>query len=218
MLVTAVRHAESLGNAGMLTEDNPDPLLSPHGLQQARLATERLASEGVTHIWSSPFRRAVRTASLLAEATGVAVLLEPEMVEHYIFEDLEGYPGRTGVDLKREFDCVCVPDGMNGPWTPAYPESWEQLLARTRRVAERALGLDNARLGEPAVAQDDVHLVVFGHGASTKGLVTALIGEAIARDAGFVNTGMSRARLDGTLPGETIFINDARHLAGLDNE
>ena len=209
MLVTVVRHAESLGNAGMLTEADPDPLLSPHGVEQARLAAERLAPEGVTHIWSSPFRRAVQTASFLAEATGIAVLLEPEMVEHFIFEDLEGYPGRTGGDLQREFDCVCVPDGMDGPWTPAYPESWEQLLARTRCVAERALGLAD---------RENVHLAVFGHGASSKGIVTALIGEEIARDAGFVNTGMSRARLDGALPGEALFINDAAHLAPLRQE
>jgi len=210
MLVTVVRHAESLGNAGMLTEVDPDPLLSPVGIEQARLAAERLAGEGVTHIWSSPFRRAIHTASLVAEATGLAVRLEPDMVEHYIFNDLEGYGGRTGDELKREFDCVRVPDGMDGAWTPVFPESWEQLLLRTRRVAERALEL--------GCAEDSVHLVVFGHGASSKGLLSALIGEAIARDAGFVNVGMSRVRLDDALPGVPIFINDATHLISLEEK
>ena len=211
MLVTAVRHAESLGNAGMLTENDPDPRLSPRGVEQARLAAARLAPEGVTRIWSSPFRRAVETASFLAEATGVDVLLEPEMVEHYIFDDLEGYTGRIASELKREFRCVRVPAGFrDGAWTPAFPESWEALLLRTRRVAERALELDGNT--------DDVHLVVFGHGASTKGLVSALFGEAVARDAGFVNTGMSRVRLAGRLPGEAVFINDASHLSSMKEE
>lgn len=207
MLVTVVRHAESLGNAGLLTESDPDPLLSPRGIEQACLAAQRLATEGVTHIWSSPFRRAVQTGSCLAKAIGLVVLLEPDMVEHYIFDDLEGYPGRTGEELAAEFPCVHVPDDFPaGAWTPEFPESWEQLLVRTRRVAERALELAD---------QDDVHVVVFGHGASTKGLVSALIGEEIARDAGFVNTGMSRARLDGALPGKPIFVNDALHLETL---
>ena len=205
MLITVVRHARSLGNAGMLTENDPDPLLSPLGIEQARLAAQRLAAEGVTHIWSSPFRRAVQTASPLAKACEIEVLLEPDMVEHYIFDDLEGYPGRTGAELRREFPCVRVPeDFRDGAWTPAFPEPWEALLARTRRLAERGLELDHG---------SEVHLVVFGHGASSKALVTSLIGEEIAQDAGFVNTGMSRARLDGTLPGEPIFINDAMHLA-----
>ena len=210
MLITVVRHAESLGNAGMLRENDPDPLLSPLGIEQARLSAERLAAEGVTHIWSSPFRRAIHTASLPAEATGVDVLLEPDMVEHYIFDDLEGYPGRTGAELRREFSCVHVPeDFKDGEWTPAFPEPWEALLARTRRVAGRALKLDHA---------SEVHLVVFGHGASVKGLVTALIGEEIARDAGFVNAGISRVLLDATLPGEAIFLNDASHLESLKEE
>ncbi|HUW56705.1 MAG TPA: histidine phosphatase family protein, partial [Planctomycetota bacterium] len=169
-----------------------------------------LAAEGVTHIWSSPFRRAIHTASFLAKATGVEVVLEPDMVEHYIFDDLEGYPGRTGDQLKQEFGCVWVPDGMDRAWTPAFPESWEQLLERTQRVAERALELGRE--------SDDVHLVVFGHGASTKALVTALIGDAIPPDAPFVNAGMSRARLDGALPGRMVFLNDASHLAVLRDE
>ena len=209
MLVTAVRHAESLGNAGMLTWDDPDPLLSPRGIEQAKRAAARLAREDVTHLWSSPFRRAIQTASFLAQAVGLDVRLEPGMVEHYIFEDLANYTGRTGRELKAEFPFVRVPeDFRDGGWTPAFPETWEQLLERTRRVAERAL-----RLAVEADDPDAVHVVIFGHGASTKGFVSALGGEAIPQDAGFVNTGMSRVRLDGALPGMVEFLNDKSHLS-----
>jgi len=211
MLVTAIRHAESLGNAGLLTEVEPDPLLSPRGVDQACLTAERLAAEGVTHIWSSPFRRAIQTASFLAKTTGVAVVLEPDMVEHYIFDDLRDYQGRSREALLEEFACARpAPHFGAGQWTPAWGESWEALLARTRRVAERALELGRE--------SDDAHLVVFGHGASTKALVTTLIGEAIPPDAPFVNAGMSRARLDGALPGQVVFLNDAGHLAALRDE
>ena len=210
MLVTAVRHAQSLGNAGLLTEDDPDPLLSPLGIKQARRAARRLAAEGVTHLWSSPFLRAIQTASFVTEATGLEVLLEPEMVEHYIFDDLADYRGRTGRALKEEFPFLRVPAGFDdGPWTPAFPETWEDLKKRTRRVAQRTL-----ELAQRAEDPDAIHVVIFGHGASTKGLVSALGGEAIPQDAGFVNTGMSRVRLDGALPGEVRFLNDSSHLEG----
>ena len=205
MLVTAVRHAESLGNAGMLTEPDPDPLLSPVGVGQARAAAARLAREGATHIWSSPFRRTIQTASFLADAAGLEVLLVPEMVEHYLWEDLDGYVGRTGEELRTEFPCVRVPGTLvDGAWAPEFPESWAQLLMRTHRVAERALELPS---------RDNAHLVVFGHGASAKGLAYALLGEEVAADVGFVNTGMTRVRLDGALPGEAVFINDDSHLS-----
>jgi len=219
MLFTVVRHAQSLGNAGMLTEDDPDPRLSPLGIEQARLTAQRLAPQEVTHIWSSPFRRAVQTASFLAQARGIEVLLEADMVEHYIFDDLKDYTGRRGTELHREFACVAVPDGFDdGPWTPEWGESWEQLKARTRRVAEKALELDRSSSEARAPAGEVVHLAVFGHGASCKALLCSLVGEEIAQDAPFVNAGISRVRLDGSLPGETVFLSDASHLAAVQNE
>jgi len=208
MLVTVIRHAESLGNAGMLRENDPDPLLSPLGIDQARLAAKRLAAEGVTHIWSSPFRRAIQTASYLARARQIEVLLEPDMVEHYIFDDLKDYRGRTGRELLTEFEFATLAGHFRGGrWTPEWGESWEGLLERTGRVARRAL-----ELARKSANPEAVHLAVFGHGASVKALLTTLIGEAIPSDAPFVNAGMSRARLDDSLPGKALFLNDASHL------
>ena len=206
MLITAIRHAESLGNAGLSTET--DPRLSPRGEDQARRAAERLLREGVTHVWSSPFRRAIRTASFVARAMGLGVLLEPGMCEHYIYDDLRDWRCTTGDQLRREFDCVTLPEGFDrGPWTPTWGESWDALLARTARVAAKALAL-----GRTAAHGKEIHLVIVGHGASVKALVSGLIGSAIPPDAGFVNAGFSRVRLDGTLPGVPLLLNDASHL------
>ena len=206
MLITAIRHAESLGNAGLSSDT--DPLLSPRGIEQARLAAGRLAREGVTHIWSSPFRRAVQTASILAEPHGIEILLEAGMCEHYIYDDLRDWHPTTGREIAREFRGVRLPRGFDArPWTPEWGESWEALLARTGRVAKRALALGRASRGAK-----DVHLVVVGHGASTKGFMTRLTGIEILPDAPFVNAGFSRVRVTDSLPGEVIFLNDASHL------
>ncbi len=145
-------------------------------------------------------------------SSGVKVQLEPDMVEHYIYDDLKEYHGRTGVELCEEFDCVIVPDGFDdGVWTPTWGETWDDLLVRTARVAERAV-----ELGQQA--SNDLHVVVFAHGASTKALVSNLLGASIASDAGYVNAGMSRARLDGSLPGAEVFLNDASHLDSLQED
>ena len=212
MLVTAMRHAESLGNAGLLLVDDPDPRLSPRGVEQARLSAERLAQEGVTHMWSSPFRRAVQTASILAEEHGIEILLEAGMCEHYIYDDLRDWHPTTGREIAGEFGRVRLPRGFDAKaWTPEWGETWEALLVRTARVARKALALGRRSRGER-----DVHLVVVGHGASTKGLLSALTGIGIAQDAPFVNAGMSRVRVTDSLPGEIVFLNDASHLSGLD--
>ena len=209
MIVTAIRHAESLGNAGLA--EGPDPALSPLGEEQARLAGERLAADGVTHVWSSPYRRAIMTAAEVARHPGLDVILRPDMCEHHHYENLEDFRFRPATEVIAEFPAARASDRFGDELpVPEWPESWEDLLARTHRVAEAAL-----ELGE---SDPDVHLVIVGHGASVKGLVTALGGEAIDQYAGFVNAAVSRVRLAAGLPGEVLFLNDASHLAPLQKE
>ena len=209
MLISVVRHAESLGNAGLSSDT--DPLLSPRGVEQARRLAERLAGEGVTHVWASPFRRAIVTAGFVAERAGLPVLLEPGMCEHYIYEDFRDYSPPKLAALAREFDFVRLRRGAGtGPWTPEFPEPWERLLVRTAKVAKKALRLRRAP-GE----RGRVHLVVVGHGASVKGLLCTLFGRAIAPEVLTPNAALSRARVDGALPGKELLFCDASHLSGL---
>jgi len=208
MLVTVLRHAESMSNAGLSSDT--DPLLSPRGMEQARRTAERLGPEGVTHIWSSPFRRAIVTAGFVAARAGLKVRLEPGMCEHYIYESFRDYAPRALGDLAREFDFVRLPRGADSrPWTPEFPEPWEELLVRTAKVAKKALAL--ARRSR---TPDQVHLVVFGHGASVKALLRSLTGLDIAQSEPYVNAGLSRVRVMKSLPGKVVFLNDVAHLDG----
>ncbi len=210
MLITVVRHAESMGNAGL--GGGEDPLLSPKGTEQARRAAARLAGEGVTHVWSSPFRRAIVTARMVAEPAGLAVVLHHAMCEHYIYEGLRAWRCPTGRALAREFPGVrLAADFPAGRWTPKWGESWEHICARTAVVARRALALGRRRARDGK----DTHLVIVAHGASVKALLRSLTGLDIAQAEPYVNAGLSRVRLDGSLPGEAVFLNDASHLAGL---
>ena len=208
MIVTAVRHAESLGNAGL--SDDEDPLLSPLGERQARLTGERLAREGVTHVWSSPYRRAIRTAEHVAKLLGLEIVLRPDMCEHHLYDGLREFRFRPAAEIVAEFRGTRLADGfpVTG-WEPEWPESWEHLLGRTARVAQAAFELGLS-------AGPEAHLVVVGHGASVKGLMCALTGEVIPRDAPFTNACLSRVRLADALPGEEAFLNDSRHLETLE--
>ena len=71
-----LRHAEA-------AEGRPDEArpLTPHGLEQARIAGRALARLGV-HLdscLSSPKRRAMETAQLACEALGVEIVTEPAL-------------------------------------------------------------------------------------------------------------------------------------------
>jgi broad specificity phosphatase PhoE len=76
-----VRHGESEANVGLSTD--PDCCLTPRGLQQARDLAPRLArlDLGGFVAVSSPYRRAVQTAEVLAAATGLRVEVDPDVRE-----------------------------------------------------------------------------------------------------------------------------------------
>lgn len=62
-----IRHAESEANASRTFAARViDPPLSPKGVTDAERIAERLASEGIRRIYSSPLRRALQTAQALA--------------------------------------------------------------------------------------------------------------------------------------------------------
>jgi broad specificity phosphatase PhoE len=208
MLVTVMRHAESMGNAGF--GGGVDPGLSPKGTLQAARAAERLAKEGVTHVWSSPFRRAILTARATAAPQGIEVVLHHEMCEHYIYDDFLGWTCPLGKDIAGAHEGVRLADGFpDGLWTPAWGEPWDAICARTANVARRAIDLGRSR------PRQEAHLLIVGHGASVKAVLRSLAGLDIAQAEPYVNAGVSRIRLDSRLPGEALFLNDASHLSGL---
>ena len=76
-----VRHGESEANVGLSTD--PDCALTARGLEQAKALAPRLARfdlHGFVAL-TSPYRRAVQTAQLLAAATGLALEIDADLRE-----------------------------------------------------------------------------------------------------------------------------------------
>jgi 2,3-bisphosphoglycerate-dependent phosphoglycerate mutase len=72
--VVLVRHCESSG-------PEPDAPLTPAGAAQAVALAARLAALDVDHVVSSPLARARESIGPFARATGLAVTLDPRLVE-----------------------------------------------------------------------------------------------------------------------------------------
>src|SRR5829696_7473113 len=80
-----VRHGECLGQVDPNCK-SPDSELTERGLLQAQLTAQRLASEEITHIISSPLVRSLNTATVIADG------LQCEQV--IVWSDLrEGWSG-----------------------------------------------------------------------------------------------------------------------------
>ena len=80
-MILFVRHGETAPNRDGLVLGRADPDLTERGAEQARRVAEVLRAENVTHLWSSPLRRAVQTAAAITEATGCPAVLDDRLLE-----------------------------------------------------------------------------------------------------------------------------------------
>jgi len=143
---------------------NPfDPPLSDDGVSQAVKLGERLKTEGIARIYSSPFLRAVETAQQVAERLDLPIEIEHGASEWFNPAWFPECPRMMSTGER----CARYPRVRNSDCSvahPAFPESWEDMLARTARCITALL----------AQTRDDI--LVVGHGASMLGFAQALVG------------------------------------------
>lgn len=75
--IFVIRHAQCLGQ-------EPGAVLTPDGTRKAVQLAESLADSGIERIFSSPYRRAMDTATPIAERLGVPVIQDQRLVERLL--------------------------------------------------------------------------------------------------------------------------------------
>jgi probable phosphoglycerate mutase len=135
--ILLLRHAQSQGNEeGRFGGHGPTPL-TPHGRDQATAVARALAREGgLVTILSSDLVRAVQTAQLVSQATGVDVTTTPELRERSVgiftgltfAEAADRHPEAYAAMMRRDPN-ACVPEG----------ETTWQCAARAAACFDRAL-------------------------------------------------------------------------------
>ncbi|MBE9129552.1 MULTISPECIES: histidine phosphatase family protein [unclassified Coleofasciculus] len=146
------------------TAERPyDPPLSEDGIVQAKELGQRLIGKGIKHIFASPFLRTVQTANQVANRLELPIKIELGLSEWLNPEWMKVEPERLPTDLLQERFPRIDPSYLSCV-VPRYPETNEQVLARTRQTAQQLT----------AAFSDDILLV--GHGASVVGTTQGLVG------------------------------------------
>ena len=103
-----VRHAESEWNRHFsrtrIDPGIPDPPLTRAGRCQAARLVERLAEADIERLVASPYRRTLETATIVGNALGLAITVEPLIRERCVFSCDEGTPPRQLATLWPELD------------------------------------------------------------------------------------------------------------------
>lgn len=76
-----VRHGETPWNVEGRYQGQLDPPLTERGQQQAHATAVKLATEGISAIYSSDLARAAQTAQALAEVTGLSITTDERLRE-----------------------------------------------------------------------------------------------------------------------------------------
>jgi broad specificity phosphatase PhoE len=144
-----IRHAESVWNehfgASRIDFGWPDPPLTPRGVEQARAAAERLRDEPLRRLITSPYRRTLQTASILAAALGLQIAIDPIVRERCAFSCDQGSSPAELARLWPELDFSHVEE----LWWGGVIESWPSLAARCAVFRARVAAMPDR--GEIAV-------------------------------------------------------------------
>lgn len=131
MRLILVRHGESEGNASGVLQGRLDFGLTPLGVRQSLAVARRLSGvETPDRLLSSPLKRAVDTAAVIASGTGLDVQLDAHLAEY----DVGEVSGLTAVEIRARFPEII--EAYRRGDRPAFPgeEGREAFACRVSSV------------------------------------------------------------------------------------
>jgi broad specificity phosphatase PhoE len=142
MRLIVIRHGQTACNVENIWHGWDECELTEAGLAQAQSAAERLASEPIAAVYSSPSRRALQTAEAVAERHGLTPVIDPRLRERNAGE-FEGVPVDEVVRRRPAVFEERNADYWN--WRPPGGESFRQVLERSLSVVD---GMRTEHAGE----------------------------------------------------------------------
>ncbi len=196
-----VRHGESApaveGELFTMIDGQGDPPLAPEGRKQAEAVAERLASAGITAIYTSHLTRTIETAQPLVTRLGITPTVDRDLREVF----LGAWEG--GVFRQKVAERDPVAERM------AAEETWE-VIPGAEPAGELTARVE-AAVTRIATAHPDERVAVFTHGGII-GVVLALA----TRSRPFAFVGAANASISRVVvtPGRWIVrgFNDTAHL------
>lgn len=202
MILYLVRHGETIWNREDRLQGTTDIDLTDAGISQAGRIADRLSREKVAAVFSSPLRRALSTALLIAQPHALQVKIRDGLKEMHQgelegkrFEELwESYPEFV-VEWRQRPTATRPPGG----------ESLYELQERAWQVMEEIMG------------RDDEGVVVVSHNMTLLSILCRILGLPLENFRRLKLDLASLTIVETTERGPAIrTLNDTHHLDGLE--
>ena len=200
--VILVRHGKTEWNKLFRYQGVTNIPLCQEGEDQARRVALRLSCISVQRIISSPLKRSLRTAEIIAEAAGGA---DVEVWDDLIEVNFGEWEGLTVQEIKAKFGADTFNKWKNAQLDVQVPsgEDSEDLYRRASNTAKRIISLA------------DEYTIIVGHGAMFRALLLPLIGmrkDSIFWRMRIDNCSLSGVEIDKKGRVSITFLNDTLHL------
>lgn len=192
-----VRHGKTIWNAAGRTQGHTDIELNEEGKAAALAFGEKMKNTPFDVIYSSPLKRAYKTAELIRGEMSCPIITDNRLIE-ISFGDMEGLPYDTWLDEACPYHYFFSEPAKY--IAPPNGETLEEVCARTKEfltevieplVEKESLGanfLDNlSTISSNTDNRSDIHsltnhlrILIVAHGALNKGLMCHLEGNDIA--------------------------------------
>ncbi len=159
--IILVRHGETEWNVAEIFRGRIDIELNETGIKQARLLAEYLSDMKINAIYSSPLRRALKTAEMIARYHKLDVEITPGLID-FDYGEWQGLPHQEVRDKYEELyaEWINRPDQVKMPAGESLND-----------VRERAMGVVGM-----VVAKYEGSVVLVSHRVVSKVLICALLG------------------------------------------
>lgn len=165
MALYLVRHGETDWNREKRFQSRTDVPLNETGLNQARMMRDELRRRGANFVAArcSPLSRAVETARIILEGTGLEAIVEPAFIEL----DFGSFEGRLESELRAQYGEE-YDRWRASEYTQTPPGGGESIISGAERVRARLL-----ELKQPAIDGD---VLIVAHQAVNMAMKVALSG------------------------------------------
>lgn len=155
-----LRHGQTDWNLAGRMQGHTDIPLNATGIAQAHSAAAQLKSLPITRIITSPLTRALTTAAIAAEATGLPLYVDSNLKER----TFGSFEGELTADIRAKHNLV--PEESISRILPPDAEQWPQTLSRAQTTIAHWLA-----------KHPEETLLFIGHGAFFRALHESLLNE-----------------------------------------
>jgi len=159
--IILARHGETEWNVEEIFRGRIDIELNETGIKQARLLAEYLSDVEIQAIYSSPLKRALRTAEIIASYHKLDIEITPGLID-FNYGQWQGLPHQEVEDKYKELygEWISSPERVKMPAGESLDE-----------VRERAIGVV-----DDVIAKYEGTVVLVSHRVVNKVLICALLG------------------------------------------